>query len=105
MTEEKMRRALEEAARRLTQAAAVLEILGQHTAALGFLSDAKEARAALSQEGLVAGADGDETAVERKRCAEIVQLARFGEMDTDFRSIINAIESGKTVEEIKSWSA
>ena len=30
---------------------------------------------------------------ERERCAEIVSLARFGEGDRDFRSIIHAIES------------
>lgn len=45
---EEMARALEEAERRLGQAAAVLEKLGHHAAATGFLSDAKAARAALS---------------------------------------------------------
>jgi len=30
---------------------------------------------------------------ERARCAEIVQLARFGEIDGDFRSLIHRIEN------------
>lgn len=38
--------------------------------------------------GYRAGADAELT-----RCAAIVSLARFGEIDTDFRSIIYRIES------------
>ncbi len=32
--------------------------------------------------------------VEQARCVAIVQAARFGEIDSDFRSIIHRIESG-----------
>jgi hypothetical protein len=39
---------------------------------------------------------------ERKRCEEIVQLARFGEIDTDFRSIVGRIKNGDTIEQIKA---
>lgn len=34
---------------------------------------------------------------ERARCAALVQAAREGEADTDFRSIISRIRSGSTV--------
>lgn len=46
--ERRMEEALEEAWRRLLQAAAVLEKLGHGSAALGFLSDAKQVKTALS---------------------------------------------------------
>ncbi len=39
---------------------------------------------------------------ERTRCAEIVQLARFGEIDQDWRSVIHFIEGGLSVETIKA---
>jgi hypothetical protein len=38
---------------------------------------------------------------ERKRCVEIVQLARFGEIDRDWRAIVHIIETGWSIEEIK----
>jgi hypothetical protein len=41
------------------------------------------------------------TEAERKRCVEIVQLARFGEIDRDWRAIVHTIETGWTIEEIK----
>ena len=44
----------------------------------------------------------DAVEIERKRCAGIVQLARAGDIDQDFRSIIHRIESGDTVDEIKA---
>lgn len=43
----------------------------------------------------------DAIAAERKRCADIVQAARFDEVDRDFRAIISMIESGRTAEQIK----
>ena len=39
---------------------------------------------------------------ERKRCVEILQLARCDEIDRDWRSIIYRIEAGDTVEDIKA---
>lgn len=41
---------------------------------------------------------------ERDRCAEIVQMARAGEIDTDFRTIVHFIEGGMTVDQIKKLS-
>lgn len=38
---------------------------------------------------------------ERDRCAKIVQLARAGEIDTDWRSVIFLIKSGTSIEDIK----
>jgi hypothetical protein len=43
-------------------------------------------------------------AVERKRCADIVQAARFDEVDRDWRSIVSMIEGGETAEQIKAYS-
>lgn len=42
---------------------------------------------------------------ERKRCVDILQLARFGEIDQDWRSVISMIESGWTVEQIKAGNS
>jgi hypothetical protein len=42
--------------------------------------------------------------VERERCIDIVQAARFGDVDRDLRSIIHMIESGQTATEIKNHS-
>lgn len=39
---------------------------------------------------------------ERARCAEVVNAARNGEMDTDLRSIRSMIESGYTRDQIKA---
>lgn len=38
---------------------------------------------------------------ERRRCSDIVQGARQGDLDNDLRSIISMIEGGLTVAEIK----
>ena len=46
----------------------------------------------------------EEMMIERKRCIDIIQMARNGEIDTDFRSIIHMIKSGLSVEQIKNWS-
>lgn len=54
-----------------------------------------EARAALSI------AAPEIASAERARCADIVGLARFGEIDTDFRTIIYFIKTGMSVEDIK----
>lgn len=43
------------------------------------------------------------TDAERERCAEIVQMARAGEIDRDFRAIISVIEGGMTIEQIKEF--
>ncbi len=40
--------------------------------------------------------------IERKRCASILSAARFHEVDNDLRSLKAMIESGKTVEQLKS---
>jgi predicted regulator of amino acid metabolism with ACT domain len=40
--------------------------------------------------------------IERKRCASILSAARFHEVDNDLRAIKAMIESGKSVEQIKS---
>jgi hypothetical protein len=50
-----------------------------------------EAEARLKQ--LLQDAYDRGVAVERQRCAGIVKAARMGERDTDFRSIIYAIEN------------
>ena len=42
------------------------------------------------------------TELERERCAEIVGMARFGEIDRDWRSIIHLIEGGQSVAEIRA---
>lgn len=47
--------------------------------------------AVTSQEIFEAGIEAGMNA-ERKRCADIVQLARDGEIDGDFRSIIHRIK-------------
>jgi hypothetical protein len=39
---------------------------------------------------------------ERERCAEIVQMARMGEIDQDWRAVIHFIEGGLSVEQIKA---
>jgi hypothetical protein len=39
-------------------------------------------------------------AAERKRCAGIIQLARFGEIDGDLRCLISRIEGGDTLDQI-----
>lgn len=46
-----------------------------------------------------------EVEAERARCAEIIQLARCGEVDRDWRCLINMIESGQSIEQIKSLNA
>lgn len=38
---------------------------------------------------------------ERDRCVAIVQMARMGEIDQDWRAIISIIEGGMTLEQIK----
>lgn len=49
-----------------------------------------------------AGAGWDRaTAAERKRCTDIINAARFGEIDQDFRAIGHMIEGGLTVEQLK----
>jgi uracil phosphoribosyltransferase len=40
-------------------------------------------------------------AEERNRCEKIVQMARAGEIDADFRCIISIIRGGETLEEIR----
>lgn len=40
---------------------------------------------------------------ERERCSEIASLARFGEIDQDFRAIIHIIDGGASIEQIKTW--
>ena len=40
--------------------------------------------------------------IERKRCADILSLAREGIVDPDLRSIRSTIEGGQTVEEIRA---
>jgi hypothetical protein len=42
---------------------------------------------------------------ERARCVAIVQAARFGEIDHDFRSIVHMIESGETVQQLQARDA
>lgn len=37
---------------------------------------------------------------ERVRCADIVQAARFGEVDRDFRAIVNMIKGGESAEKL-----
>ena len=39
-------------------------------------------------------------AQERDRCVAIVQAARCGEIDQDFRAIISMIEGGRSVEDL-----
>ena len=39
---------------------------------------------------------------ERDRCLAILSAARFGEIDNDLRSIRYLIESGLTIDELKS---
>lgn len=41
----------------------------------------------------------DAVVAERKRCADIVQRARFGEISQDFRSIVSRIKSGAAANE------
>lgn len=41
---------------------------------------------------------------ERARCAAIVQAARAGNIDGDFRTIIHFIEDGASIDEIKARS-
>lgn len=41
-------------------------------------------------------------AVERARCASIIQAARFAEIERDWRSLVSFIENGTTVEELKA---
>ena len=43
------------------------------------------------------------TQAERDRCAEIVQMARAGDIDQDWRSVIHNIEGGDTIEQIKEF--
>lgn len=38
---------------------------------------------------------------ERDRCFAIVEAARFGEVDRDFRAICHMIEGGRSLEQIK----
>lgn len=38
---------------------------------------------------------------ERDRCEGIVQLARAGEIDQDFRTVIHFIQGGMSVEDVK----
>ena len=40
--------------------------------------------------------------IERERCIWIVNQARFGKIDSDFRSIISWIECGDSIEKMKS---
>lgn len=41
------------------------------------------------------------TVEERQRCVDIVQAARFDEIDRDFRAIISMIEGGQSVADLK----
>lgn len=50
---------------------------------------------------MLADTESASTITERRRCADIVQLARFGEIDTDFRTIIHFIEGGLSIEDVK----
>ena len=55
--------------------------------------------------GFIARRESNVASAERKRCAEIVQATRFGEVDKDFRSIVSMIESGETVEQLAARDA
>jgi hypothetical protein len=46
-------------------------------------------------------AEARATTAERQRCAEIVQMARDDEVDRDWRTIIDMIEAGYSIEQIK----
>lgn len=68
------------------KAATLLESLGPYQAEIeGARRKVDEARAA-----------------ELLRCVGIVQAARFGEVDQDFRAVISMIESGLSVDVIKA---
>jgi hypothetical protein len=44
---------------------------------------------------------GQRVSAETVRCVEIIQAARAGEVDRDWRAIISMIECGRTAEQIK----
>lgn len=40
--------------------------------------------------------------VARSRCVDILQMVRFDEIDSDFRTIIHNIDTGQTAEDIRA---
>jgi hypothetical protein len=51
--------------------------------------------------GQIAGVLMKRVDIECCRCKAIVEAARFGEIDSDFRSLIHRIDNGCTPEDIK----